>query len=234
MLPSHHTLPQQTARPARSGRPVPRRARIASGILGVLLAVGIGADARGQDGEKSDQFGSNSNDDFGFAAERESLPEVASGRFSLPNLGPRSTATDEIGNGKTPESFRADQPAPITSLPESGSQRDSQSEWNWSIANWAAPNTFSNPRFFEDRMLERHGHERFGLAQPLASGFRFAATLPMLPYLMAINDPCECEYTLGHYRSGNCAPRVFQRPPRDRRAILVESAAVATGFIALP
>ncbi len=170
--------------------------------------------------------------DDGFLAEQNAKPEVVDGRFVLPPLEARSTATDDVGNGKTPEGFRATDDRPLQSLPESGADRGA--DWNWSIADWAAPNTYSNPRYFEDRMLERHGHERFGCAQPLASGVRFFATVPMLPYLMAIQNPCECEYTLGYYRPGSCAPLMYQRPPWDRRAIIVESAAVATGMIAIP
>ena len=35
-------------------------------------------------------------------------------------------------------------------------------------------------------MLERHGHERWCCAQPLASGARFFLTVPMMPYLMTV------------------------------------------------
>ncbi|WP_145176523.1 hypothetical protein [Rubripirellula lacrimiformis] len=159
-------------------------------------------------------------------------PKVVDGRFTLPPLEARSTATEDVGNGKIPSGFRGDQERPLQSLPESGADREQP--WNWSVANWSAANTFAYPKYFEDRMLERHGHQRFGIAQPLVSGARFAATVPMLPYLMAIQPPCECEYTLGYYRSGSCAPMTFQRPPWDRRAIIAESAAVATGFVVIP
>jgi hypothetical protein len=167
------------------------------------------------------------------AAMREQvIPTVQDGHFSLPSLLPPSLSTENIGNGRTPDDFRGQEDSPLEPLPESGSQRGQV--WNWSICNWAAANTFSNPRYFEDRMLERHGHKRCGHLQPLVSGARFFATVPMLPYLMTIREPCDCEYTLGYYRPGSAVPAMLQRPPYERHALIIESAAVAGAMIAFP
>ncbi|TWU58323.1 hypothetical protein [Rubripirellula reticaptiva] len=190
-------------------------------------------DVAEKDGDKKTSNSTKQiDDDLGFAAERDALPKVVNGRFVIPPLAARSTDFADVGNGKTPDGFRAAEDRPLQLLPESGADRGG--DWAWSLADWAAPNTYSYPRYFEDRMLERHGHERFGYAQPLASGVRFFATMPMLPYLMAIQHPCDCEYTLGYYRPGSCAPRTLQRPPWDRRAVIAETAAVAVGIIAIP
>jgi hypothetical protein len=162
----------------------------------------------------------------------ERSPEVVDGRFVLPPMQAATIATANIGNGKTPEGFRDQSVTPMQSLPEVADQRGET--WNWSIAHWSAANTFSYPRYFEDRMLERHGHERFGCYQPLASGARFFATFPMLPYLGAIQHPCECEYTMGYYRPGSCTPAFRQRPPYDRRAIVAESLAVGSAIAIFP
>ncbi|WP_200836798.1 hypothetical protein [Rubripirellula obstinata] len=171
----------------------------------------------------------------------ESLPTVSGGRFNIPMIAAVSTATSDVGNGSTPDGFRTDAPRPLAPLPELASERRSigqdsgyDASWTWSVGRWAAANTFSNPRYFEDVMLERHGHQRWGHLQPVASGIRFFTTIPMLPYKMAIKPPCECEYTMGYYRTGSCAPALYQRPPWDRKAILAESAAVATGMILIP
>jgi hypothetical protein len=83
-------------------------------------------------------------------------------------------------------------------------------------------------------MLERHGHERYPLLQPMISGTRFIATVPMLPYLMTVRPACETEYKMGHFRAGDRVYPYFQRPPYVRNAAVVEAAAVAGGFIALP
>lgn len=159
------------------------------------------------------------------------LPKVVEGRFELPDIAAISTSTSEIGNGKIPDGFRGGD-SPVTALPEDPSQRGES--WGYSVSNWAAADTFSHPRYFEDRMLERHGHERYPLAQPFVSGARFFATVPMLPYLMTVRPPCECESTLGYYRSGSCAPGVWQRPPLECRAVLAESAVVSGLIVAFP
>lgn len=186
----------------------------------------------GEDDEDNDILGAQSP---------ESLPTVSDGRFHIPLIAAVSTSTSDIGNGSSPDGFRVDSPRPLAPLPELASDRrtigqDSgfDASWSWSVTRWAAANTYSNPRYFEDVMLERHGHERWGHLQPLASGMRFFTTIPMLPYKMAIKPPCDCEYTMGYYRTGSCAPALYQRPPWDRKAILVESAAVATGMIIVP
>lgn len=149
------------------------------------------------------------------------VPAVIGGRFQLPPLMAKTIATEQIGNGKTPDNFRQDQPANQVALPEGGSDR--AQPWNWSVVQWEAPNAFSYPLYFEDRMLERHGHIRFGHLQPVASGVRFFSTIPMLPYLMTIKSPCDPEYKLGHFRSGSAAPALLQRPPLERRAVVAES-----------
>ena len=83
-------------------------------------------------------------------------------------------------------------------------------------------------------MLERHGHTRLGCLQPVASGARFLATVPMLPYLMTVRHPCDKEYTLGYYRSGSRAPALLQRPPYERRAVVAETAAITGAILVFP
>jgi hypothetical protein len=172
------------------------------------------------------------DDDVRAAARKDIIPELVAGHFRLPPMQAPTIATGDIGNGRTPDGFRRGAQTPTESLPESPLQRGE--EWELTVCSWAAPNTFSNPRYFEDRMVERHGHLQLGPLQPFASGARFFATFPMLPYLMTVRNPCECEYTLGYYRPGSCAPVMLQRPPLDRRAVIVESAAIAGAVIAFP
>jgi len=175
----------------------------------------------------ADKLGGNSI--FG---ELERLPTVSGGRLALPTIAALTIDTGEIGNGSTPKEFRSDADTPQTDLPESGYVRDQQ--WTSSQYQFTAANTFSNPRYFEDRMLERHGYERFPYLQPFLSGARFFGTIPMLPYLMTIQNPCECESQLGYFRPGSCVAPYIQRPPYQRDAVLVEGAAIAGGIIAIP
>lgn len=160
------------------------------------------------------------------------IPEAVDGRFQLPALNVPTTTLTIAEDREAPQSYLDEQDAPTIQLPESASERGVP--WNWTVFNWEAANTFSNPRYFEDRMLERHGHECFGHFQPLASGARFFATVPMLPYLMTVSEPCECEYTLGYYRSGSCTPALMQRPPYERRAMIMEGLVVSGIVIGFP
>lgn len=157
---------------------------------------------------------------------------VKQGRFKLPTLSAPTTTQPSGEENRTPPSFSDNQKLLTEPLPESGPER--ADDWNWSVCEWSAANTFSNPRYFEDRMLERHGHERWGHLQSVAAGARFFATFPMLPYLCTVSDPCECEYTLGYLRSGSCAPVMLQRPPCEKRAAIVESAIIAGLIVGFP
>lgn len=90
---------------------------------------------------------------------------------------------------------------------------------------WTASNLCHNPLYFEQPGLERYGHT-IGPLQPVLSGAQFLVTIPALPMLMAIDPPNECEYALGFYRPGSCAPRKWSPIPYSTRG------AIATGGVA--
>ena len=87
------------------------------------------------------------------------------------------------------------------------------------------------PLYFEEIYLERHGYN-FGCAQPLVSAAHFFGRIPVLPYMMVVDRPCDCIYTLGHYRPGSCAPFRYHVAPLRAKAGLVE-AGVVTGLVFL-
>ncbi len=153
-------------------------------------------------------------------------------RLKLPPLEAMTTAMDKIGTGSLPASFNRDHPNITEVLPEQVAERDPS--WNWSTYCFSAPNTFSNPLYFEDVMLERHGHERFPMLQPAVSGVRFFATVPALPYLMTVRPPCECEYKMGHFRAGDCVHPYLQRPPYERKAAVMQGLTTAGWVVGLP
>jgi len=148
------------------------------------------------------------------------------GRLKIPPLTPPTTDLAKIGNGILPPAVADPAETAVQPLPE-GPER--AGAWSLIAYRWHAPNTYSHPRYFEDVMLERHGHERFPALQPMMSGFRFFATVPMLPYLSVVRPPCDTEYTLGYSRPGSRVPRLLQRPPFERNAMLFEAAVIA-GF----
>ncbi len=204
-------------------------------VVGCLVSmVSLASSASGQSTAVTPLTGV-SNDRLGGASifgAQERLPAVTSGQLTLPSIMAATTSVSEIGNGSTPQEFRSPDETPLVDLPEAGMDRDSQ--WVSSDYQFAAADTFSHPRYFEDRMLERHGHQRFPLLQPMVSGARFFGTFPMLPYLMTVRPPGECESQLGYFRSGSCVYPYIQRPPYQRDAVIVEAATIAGASIALP
>jgi len=97
---------------------------------------------------------------------------------------------------------------------------------------WQASGLCHHPLYFEDVHLERYGHSWGPYLQPIISGGHFFLTVPVLPYLMGINPPCECQYTLGYYRPGNCAPYLLDPIPLSARGALAEGG-VWTGMAVL-
>lgn len=162
---------------------------------------------------------------------KDRLARIVEERISIPPLITPTTATAEIGSKVLPEDLGGDALLTTKPLPEGF---DRYEDWALTSYFWQAPNTFSHPLYFDDPMLERHGHERFPALTPVTSGLRFFATIPMLPYLTTVQEPCDCVYTLGHYRPGSCAPTLLKRPPYERRAAVVQALSTAGAFIAFP
>lgn len=194
--------------------------------------LGRDQDGDGATSKRSDGDGESASDQFAEPFIVEKLPEVIGGRLLLPPLRAVSIAKEPIGNGRLPDDFVADEDLRMVPLPEDAYSRGFMA--GGTLLPWAAPNTFSNPLYFEDRMLERHGHERWGCLQPIAAGARFFTTVPMLPYLATLQEPCDVVYSKGYYRAGSPVPKFYQRPPYERRAVIVEAAAIAGGMIAVP
>lgn len=164
--------------------------------------------------------------------QQEAIPQAINGSFVLPELAAPSTIQNLDQLRQVPKDFRSEQNVPTMNLPESGKDRDA--DWEWTEYQWEAANTYSGPRYFEDRMLERHGYQSGGNLQPILSGVRFFATLPLLPYLMTVSEPQEKEYSLGYYRTGDSVPSLRQRPPYERRAVLSETAVISGFFLLVP
>src|SRR5579872_2099756 len=93
---------------------------------------------------------------------------------------------------------------------------------------WEPTNLYHNPIYFEDICLERYGHTRHYLIQPVFSGALLALQLAGLPYQMSIYPVCDKQYSLGYYRPGEFTPCKYYQIPWNTRAALVE-AGVITG-----
>ena len=151
-----------------------------------------------------------------------------SAQLSL-TVEPVNIATGSIGTGVLPDDTAAKR------APASSGLKDGQSRGiPVTQVSWKPANVCHLPLYFEDAMLERHGHVRWGHAQPIVSGAKFLATMPLLPYLKTLQPPCEYRYTLGHFRPGSCAPALKDHLPWDRRAAVVETVSLGAFFWAAP
>ena len=143
-----------------------------------------------------------------------------------------SISNEKVGTGLVPESGSprsADQAILVT-----GISRGMQ----YTHVTWRASNIQHMPLYFEDAMLERHGHTRcfhgYECAQSFISGAKFFGTIPLLPYLETLRPKHDCVYALGHYRPGSAAPCLRDNIPYDAKAAIVESASAAAFFWAMP
>jgi hypothetical protein len=107
---------------------------------------------------------------------------------------------------------------------------------NWECTNfvWTASGLCHKPLYFEEVQLERYGHSTGPYTQPLVSGANFYANVLLLPYHMGLKLPGECEYPLGYYEPGDCAPYVIPAFPITARAVLFELGAAAGLVYLLP
>ncbi len=163
-------------------------------------------------------------------ATKVNQPTVAKPPISLDDLVVPSIAEDEIGTGDVPDDLAADSLPPSMPLPLAA-DRGIYSTYH---KNWVAMGFCHQPLYFEDAMLERHGHERFPMLQPLVSGAKFFTTIPLAPYQWTLQPPLEDRSTLGSYRAGTPAPVLRQRLPYDKRAIRNQIGASAAAAVAIP
>jgi hypothetical protein len=91
---------------------------------------------------------------------------------------------------------------------------------------WKASALCHKPLYFEEVQLERYGHSMGPFLDPLHSGAHFFLNVAVLPYKMGINPPLECQYALGYYRPGSCAPWLVPPIPLSVRGGLMEAGAV--------
>jgi hypothetical protein len=107
-------------------------------------------------------------------------------------------------------------------------------EWNarcWvpSTFTWKASGICHKPLYFEHPALERYGHTTGPLCEPVVSAAHFFVNIALVPYHMGISPPNECEYALGYYRPGSCAPFLIPPFPISLKGALYE-AGVVTGM----
>ncbi len=106
--------------------------------------------------------------------------------------------------------------------------------WPMITYTWKASALCHKPLYFEDVQQERYGHSHGPFLDPVVSAAHFFVSIPLLPYYMGVEPPCECEYSLGYYRPGDCAPFMMDPFPLSCRGAAVEAGVVTGAVIALP
>jgi hypothetical protein len=176
----------------------------------------------------------SSNDGVVKPAFPKNAASSADKKTELIHLAPLTTPdtkVEGIGTGIHPEDVTMGRlPSPLM-LP-SGETRDGT--WELYSKPWVPGGFCHQPLYFEDPMLERHGHEVCPWKQPWVSGVRFFGTLPLLPYLATLRHPLEEVHTLGSYRPGSPAPVLRYRPHYDPRAIRNELISAGVTAVAVP
>lgn len=172
--------------------------------------------------DEPEEVGSDSKKDEPKASEN-SLAPLQNRALTL-SVRVVDLSVDDLGTHIVPRSAAAERTV------ESPNLRSASSK----TVCWQPSNICHYPLRFEDAMLERHGQVRYGCCQPLASGIKFFATIPMVPYLNTLRPRCEPVYALGNYRAGSCAPQLRSSIPYDRHAALHEALVLAGFFWAMP
>lgn len=105
--------------------------------------------------------------------------------------------------------------------------------WVPQTVTWKASSLCHKPLYFEDVQLERYGHSHGPFLQPIYSTGHFFVSLAFLPYQMGIHPANECQYALGFYRPGDCAPWLKDPVPISLEGIKLETL-TAVGLAYVP
>lgn len=171
------------------------------------------------------------------AAQVGDLPPASTGRLTpimmqgvREPIGAADISVEQIGTQVIPEDQAAKLGAAVMALP-GGQERGI----GYVTYRWQATNICHWPLYFEEPMLERHGHQRCGpIVQPAVSGAKFLTNVALYPYKATLWPALESRYTLGHFRPGSPAPLLRDTLPWSRRAALVQGAAVTGVAVGLP
>jgi hypothetical protein len=94
---------------------------------------------------------------------------------------------------------------------------------------WKASALCHKPLWFEQPGLERYGHTFGPVLTPIVAAGHFFVLVPCIPYNFGMSPPWECEYALGWYRPGDCAPYTLGPVPLSLRGAATQ-AVVTTGL----
>jgi len=107
-------------------------------------------------------------------------------------------------------------------------------DWVPLTMTWKASALCHKPLYFEQIQLERYGHTAGPWTQPFLSGGHFILNIAALPYKMGMNPMNECQYSLGYYRPGSCAPWLISPIPLSLRGAAAEAGVIFGGGALFP
>ena len=110
---------------------------------------------------------------------------------------------------------------------------DASRPWIGGVYQWESSALCHYPLYFEEINVERHGH-RVPVAQPVISAAHFFATVPALPFLIALDPPHRPIYVLGHCRPGDLEACPIRRIPVLITPSVVEAALIVALCFAIP
>ena len=110
---------------------------------------------------------------------------------------------------------------------------DASRPWMGGVYQWEPSALCHYPLYFEEINVERHGH-RVPVVQPVISAAHFFATVPALPFLMALDPPHRPIYALGHCRPGDLEACPIRRIPVLLTPSVVEAAVIVALCFAIP
>ena len=116
--------------------------------------------------------------------------------------------------------------------PHSGEYR--VRDWTRMTFTWKASALCHKPLYFEEVQLERYGHSAGPVKQAALSGAHFFGNIFFLPYHIGLNPINECQYALGYYRPGSCAPWMLPAIPLSARGARWQVGALVAGLTLLP
>jgi len=157
--------------------------------------------------------------------------QVKKGLIELDPLAIPNTNIQGIGTGVRPEDVTLNRLPPEQPLPDGETRLG---DWGLQAKVWVPGGFCHQPLYFEDPMLERHGHVRFPHVQPVASAARFFGTIPLMPYLATLRHPLDEVHTLGAYRPGSSAPVLRYRAHYDPVALRNQAIVTAGAAVAIP
>jgi len=106
--------------------------------------------------------------------------------------------------------------------------------WTPLTMTWVASALCHKPLYFEDVQLERYGHSAKPVRQAALSGVHFFGSIFLLPYNIGMNPPTECQYALGYYRPGSCAPWLVPAFPWSGRGARMQAGALSGAILWYP